>query len=161
MLNRRQFLGTVSMSLLAAPIAAGAQPTEKVWRIGLVSVGTDPARPVRWQPFVETMRELGYVEGRNFAVKTAFAKGRAVATLARPGGNVTGLSTLSPETSGKRVELLARPLSARFDALGNPGRVRSRFAVRREVVSWTAPAARDARLTAAVSFTTLSATKGG
>ena len=29
-----------------------------------------------------------------------------VANLARPGGNITGLSTLSPETSGKRLELL-------------------------------------------------------
>jgi len=29
-----------------------------------------------------------------------------VATLARPGGNVTGLSTLSPELSGKRLEVL-------------------------------------------------------
>ena len=29
-----------------------------------------------------------------------------VANLARPGGNITGLSTLSPETSSKRLELL-------------------------------------------------------
>jgi putative tryptophan/tyrosine transport system substrate-binding protein len=29
-----------------------------------------------------------------------------VGSLARPGGNITGLSTLSPETSGKRLELL-------------------------------------------------------
>jgi putative ABC transport system substrate-binding protein len=29
-----------------------------------------------------------------------------VTSLARPGGNITGLSTLSPETSGKRLELL-------------------------------------------------------
>ena len=29
-----------------------------------------------------------------------------VASLARPGGNVTGLSTLAPEISGKRLELL-------------------------------------------------------
>jgi putative tryptophan/tyrosine transport system substrate-binding protein len=29
-----------------------------------------------------------------------------VASLARPGGNITGLSTLSPEISGKRLELL-------------------------------------------------------
>jgi ABC-type uncharacterized transport system substrate-binding protein len=29
-----------------------------------------------------------------------------VARLARPGGNITGLSTLSPEISGKRLELL-------------------------------------------------------
>ncbi|HET8564414.1 MAG TPA: ABC transporter substrate-binding protein [Candidatus Binatia bacterium] len=31
---------------------------------------------------------------------------RLVASLARPGGNITGLSTLSPETSGKQLELL-------------------------------------------------------
>ncbi|HJU60899.1 MAG TPA: ABC transporter substrate binding protein, partial [Candidatus Binatia bacterium] len=29
-----------------------------------------------------------------------------VASLARPGGNITGLSTLAPERSGKRLELL-------------------------------------------------------
>src|SRR6478609_3980069 len=29
-----------------------------------------------------------------------------VASLARPGGNITGLSNLSPETSGKQMELL-------------------------------------------------------
>src|SRR5262249_5827172 len=29
-----------------------------------------------------------------------------VASLARPGGNITGLSTLSPELNGKRLELL-------------------------------------------------------
>jgi len=29
-----------------------------------------------------------------------------IASLARPGGNITGLSTLSPEISGKQLELL-------------------------------------------------------
>ena len=29
-----------------------------------------------------------------------------IASLARPGGNITGLSTLAPEISGKRLELL-------------------------------------------------------
>jgi len=29
-----------------------------------------------------------------------------VTSLARPGGNITGLSTLAPELSGKRLELL-------------------------------------------------------
>lgn len=33
-----------------------------------------------------------------------------VVSLARPGGNVTGLSLLSPETSGKRLELLKNTL---------------------------------------------------
>ena len=45
-----------------------------------------------------------------------------VASLARPGGNVTGLSTLSPETSGKRLELLREvvPALARVALLWNP-----------------------------------------
>src|SRR5215831_16455699 len=33
-----------------------------------------------------------------------------VTTLARPGGNITGLSTLAPEISGKRVEILKEVL---------------------------------------------------
>jgi putative tryptophan/tyrosine transport system substrate-binding protein len=45
-----------------------------------------------------------------------------VASLARPGGNVTGLSTLSPETSGKRLELLREviPGLSRVAFLWNP-----------------------------------------
>jgi putative ABC transport system substrate-binding protein len=45
-----------------------------------------------------------------------------VASLARPGGNVTGLSTLSPELSAKRLELLkeAFPGLARVAIIWNP-----------------------------------------
>jgi putative ABC transport system substrate-binding protein len=44
-----------------------------------------------------------------------------VASLARPGGNITGLSTLSPELSGKQLELLREILSklSRVAVLGN------------------------------------------
>ncbi len=51
-----------------------------------------------------------------------------VASLARPGGNITGLSTLAPEISGKRLELTqgnrslgspASPSSGRRDQPGN------------------------------------------
>jgi putative ABC transport system substrate-binding protein len=42
--------------------------------------------------------------------------------LARPGGNITGLATLSPELSGKRVELLkeAVPNAIRIAVFSNP-----------------------------------------
>jgi putative ABC transport system substrate-binding protein len=45
-----------------------------------------------------------------------------VASLARPGGNVTGLSMASPELSGKRLELLreAAPGLSRVAVLWNP-----------------------------------------
>ena len=44
-----------------------------------------------------------------------------VASLARPGGNITGLSTLSPEISGKQLELLREiiPKLSRVSVLGN------------------------------------------
>jgi len=45
-----------------------------------------------------------------------------VASLARPGGNVTGLSTLSPEVMGKRLQLLkeAVPGISRVAVLSDP-----------------------------------------
>lgn len=45
------------------------------------------------------------------------------ASLARPGGNITGLSILNPEVTGKRLELLkvAVPALSRVAVLWNPG----------------------------------------
>jgi putative tryptophan/tyrosine transport system substrate-binding protein len=53
-----------------------------------------------------------------------------VASLARPGGNVTGLSTLAPEISGKQLEILKEivPKLSRLAVLGNsslPGNAQS------------------------------------
>jgi putative ABC transport system substrate-binding protein len=45
-----------------------------------------------------------------------------VASLARPGGNITGLSTLAPEMTGKQLELLKEivPRLSRVAVLGTP-----------------------------------------
>jgi putative ABC transport system substrate-binding protein len=53
-----------------------------------------------------------------------------VASLARPGGNITGLSALRPEISGKQLELLKEivPRLSRVAVLGNstvPGNAQS------------------------------------
>src|SRR5437879_1825647 len=53
-----------------------------------------------------------------------------VASLARPGGNITGLSRLAPELSGKQLELLKEtvPRLSRVVVLGNstePGNAQS------------------------------------
>jgi len=169
-MDRRTFLGSVAGSLLAAPLAAEAQQVGKVYRVGIVSLGGDPRW---WQPMLEAMRDLGYVEGRNLAVKRAFAKGHTedmshlvtellhsgvdvvvttgpreteavkratqstpivmllvpdpvtegfVKTLARPGGNVTGLTNLVPGLTQKYVELLreAVPAASHFAVLTSP-----------------------------------------
>src|SRR5262245_6723018 len=50
-----------------------------------------------------------------------------VASLARPGGNITGLSTFVPELSGKRLEILREvvPKLSRVAVLGSSGGLRT------------------------------------
>ena len=63
-----------------------------------------------------------------------------VGSLARPGGNITGLSLLNPAVSGKRVELLKEilPGATRLGVLGNPTNPWTALMVRQiEVVART------------------------
>jgi putative ABC transport system substrate-binding protein len=144
--------------VVALPLAARAQQQRPKPRVGLVSIGADPANPVIFQPFLQQLRELGYVDGENVVVEKRFAAGdvdrivgfvtdlvdrnadvivttgereaeaarRATASipivtivhpdpigrglaqsLARPGGNVTGLTAMEAAgIYGKRMELL-------------------------------------------------------
>jgi putative ABC transport system substrate-binding protein len=54
------------------------------------------------------------------------------ASLARPGGNLTGLSTVNPDAAAKRVELLKEvmPKLSRLAVLRNPTNTGSRFALK-------------------------------
>ena len=60
-----------------------------------------------------------------------------VESLARPGGNITGLSTLSPEISGKQLELLKEvaPKLSRVAVLGNSTRSRQRTSAKGNRIS--------------------------
>jgi len=164
----------LALSLALAPLAVKAQEAGKVYRVGYVTLGSQPTQSGLWRSFLDAMRELNYVEGRNLVVRLAFAEGRPerlpsliadlmeakvdvivttstqetmaakrasttipivmtvapdpveqglVASLARPGGNVTGLTSMAPGTSQKLVELLreAVPLASRFAVVGTPG----------------------------------------
>src|SRR5215470_1477978 len=77
MLERRAFLAGIA-SLLAAPLAADAQPAGKIWRIGylsLVAGELDQYKP--WvAAFRDGLRELGYVEGENVIVEQRHAAGQ-------------------------------------------------------------------------------------
>ena len=144
------------LALGAAPLAADAQQAAKVARIGYLSPNV-AASPHLRDAFLQGLRDLGYVEGRNVVIEYRDAEGKLerlpalaaelvalkvdvilaeggtlgprvaqqptrtipivfaagdpvgsglVTSLARPGGNVTGLSSFGAELVGKRLELL-------------------------------------------------------
>ena len=74
-MDRREFLVSVAGGLLAAPLAAEAQPTGKVWRIGHLGPGTPQGAQLWVDTFLQGLRDLGYVEGRDFVMEYRWAEG--------------------------------------------------------------------------------------
>ena len=176
MLNRRGFLRTVSAGLLAAPLAAGAQPATSVPLIGILTpapAGESPTGLPGKDPFPLGLRDLGYIEGKSVRLEYRSSAGRddrfsalaaelvglkvdvivaatvpairaaqratttipivmvlssdpvrlgLIKSLARPGGNTTGLASLTFDLSSKRLELLkeAVPKLRQVAVLLNP-----------------------------------------
>jgi putative tryptophan/tyrosine transport system substrate-binding protein len=168
-MRRREFITLVG-GVTAWPFATHAQPA-KLPTIGFLGTAT----PSTWgqfvTAFVQRLRDLGWVEGRNVAIEFRWAEGRTeryteiatefvqlkvdvivtsggavlatkqatsvipivfalaldpvgsgmVASLARPGGNITGLSIQSTDLTSKRLELLREivPGLRRLAILGN------------------------------------------
>lgn len=72
-MDRRAFLGTVAGGLLAAPLAATAQPTKPA-RVGVLLFGNPDADAF---PVIRRgLGALGYVEGRNIRFEHRYAEGR-------------------------------------------------------------------------------------
>ena len=155
-MKRREFI-TLLGGAVVWPLAARAQQVAKQPTIGFLGAST-PAAQSQWNAaFVQRLRELGWIDGRNLAIEYRWAEGLfecspaiiaelvrlkvdvivthgtanvlaakqatsvipivfpvpgdpvangLVASLARPGGNVSGLSVQGPDTAGKRLELL-------------------------------------------------------
>jgi putative ABC transport system substrate-binding protein len=168
-MNRRTFLA--GFAILAAPLAARAQPAGKVYRIGILETIPAARNAANLDALRKGLRDLGYVEGRNLFIEYRSADGRAerfpdlaselvrlkvdlivtrgtpaataaknatgtipvvmaamsplavVASLAQPGGNVTGVTTFTTELTGKRIELLKElvPSLSRVALLHNMG----------------------------------------
>jgi putative tryptophan/tyrosine transport system substrate-binding protein len=167
----------LAVCILTASLAAEAQPTGKIYRIGYLAAGwgsgTAYLRPL--EAFRQGLRELGWVEGQNIVIEYRYAEGRPdrlpgladelvrlkvdvivasptpaalaarnatrtipivgmsltepvavglVASLARPGGNVTGVAYgFDTDIFGKQLELLKEviPKVRRVAILSNPG----------------------------------------
>jgi hypothetical protein len=84
----------VGLTVLA-PIAATAQPAGKVWRIGIPSFGS-ASIPSKQGAFTETLRDLGYVEGRNLAIEWRCCAG----------GDIDRLNELTRELTRLPVDVL-------------------------------------------------------
>jgi len=170
MTTRRVFCALALACVL--PVRAQTQPASA--RIGYMALPTSTPN-VRLATFKQSLRDLGYVEGKNVVIEYREASGKyerfptiadelvrmnvnvivaddgtpsviaarnatrtipivftvindpvssgIVKTLGRPGGNITGLSLRSPETTAKRLQMLKEiiPAVRRIAVLVNPG----------------------------------------
>jgi len=118
-MHRREFLGVLGSAAAAWPLVARAQPATKIPRIGVLW----PNPPATFEFLRQGLKERGYIEGQNIRFEFRWAEGSGlVASLARPGGNLTGTTRMLPEMSAKHVELLkqAVPSLSKLAVLWNP-----------------------------------------
>jgi hypothetical protein len=108
-MRRREFMGLLGGAALTWPLAAGAQQGPKT--IGLLGANS-AAQQSQWTAaFVQRLRELGWIEGRNIAIEARWAEGsneRAAefaAELVRRGLDVI-------VTSGTPIALAAKRATA-------------------------------------------------
>ena len=178
MISRRAFLGLAATAVSAAPAVTRAQQTEKIRRIGFLSLQSGLSSTT--EAFRQGLRELGYVEGRNMIIEYRWAAQKEerlpelaaelvrlkvdvivtsaappieaakratssipivmaaaadpvgsglVSSLARPGGNVTGLTALSTDLAGKRLQLARElvPKATRVAVLAYHGTAATRL----------------------------------
>src|SRR5438552_14543581 len=76
MIPRRRFLVTTAAGLLAAPLAAEAEPAGKVYRIGMLwTTVPDRAQQATFDAFKQGLREQGYGEGPTVVFEHRYARG--------------------------------------------------------------------------------------
>ena len=173
-MKRREFFALAGSAMAPWPLAARAQQPAKIHRIGILETVSPSLNVKNLDALRRGLRELGYVESRNYILEYRSADGHGerfpaladelvrlhvdlivtrgtpaaqaaknatetipvvmaaigeplgigvVASLARPGGNVTGFSAFVTELAGKRVELAKElwPGSSTVGLLNNMG----------------------------------------
>ncbi|HKW96030.1 MAG TPA: ABC transporter substrate-binding protein [Methylomirabilota bacterium] len=75
-MKRRMFIGALAGGLLAAPLAAEAQPRRTSPRVGFLSTFS-PSDVPRWREgLTKGLRDLGYTEGHDIGIEYRHAEGR-------------------------------------------------------------------------------------
>src|SRR4051794_10216966 len=68
-MKRREFIRLLSGGMLAWPLAARAQPTGRVARVGFLGAASAAGYASRVEAFRSGLRVLGYVEGGNIIIE--------------------------------------------------------------------------------------------
>jgi putative ABC transport system substrate-binding protein len=78
MATRRHLLVTLGTAVLARPLALFAQQPAKIRRVGFLGHGArpEPFDSHQYGAFVQGMRDLGYIEGKNLRIEWRFADGK-------------------------------------------------------------------------------------
>ena len=72
------FIVALALTVVGVPLGTEAQQPGKAWHIGFLGARSrsTPENPdVYYDAFVDGMRELGYVEGKNLVIEWRFADG--------------------------------------------------------------------------------------
>jgi putative ABC transport system substrate-binding protein len=170
-MRRRDFVAGLIGAAPFGALAAKAQPTRRMRRIGIPLISRQDEATIR--PFIGALETLGYVDGKTVAIEYHDAEGRPerlpvvcsevvslnpdailafggdvapsvkkatstipvvvvvssdpvegglVPSLARPGGNITGLTYVHDLLAGKSIELVrdTAPAISRVAVLWNP-----------------------------------------
>src|SRR3954447_19166544 len=96
-MRRRDFIALAAGSAVVGPLGVHAQHAQKIPRIGVLLPGTPESFAPRTKAFLDSLRQLGYVEGRTIEIDWKWGQDRVetlsgvAAELAR--GNVDVILT--------------------------------------------------------------------
>jgi putative ABC transport system substrate-binding protein len=76
MMDRRAFLAGIAGGLFPAPLSAEAQQEAKIARIGYLALNLAAGDPRGREAFLQVLRDLGYVGGRNLLIEYRDAGGK-------------------------------------------------------------------------------------
>ena len=78
-LQRREFIAALGGAAAAGPLAARAQQSERVRRIGVLQglAETDPEGQARFGAFQQALQQLGWTDGQNIQIIHRFTDGNS------------------------------------------------------------------------------------
>jgi putative tryptophan/tyrosine transport system substrate-binding protein len=124
-MKRREFITLFGGAAAVWPVAARAQHLKKIPRLCFLTFdpGTLQSRPPRFDPFFESLRDLGYVDGQTITVHYLTADGhgeRFPALAAECAGLNADIIAVSTTPAAQAAKSATRTIPIVMIALGDP-----------------------------------------